>query len=73
MKKTLDKVQIGQSVRIASYNNLTIASRLMSMGVIPGTEVTITRVTLGGATFFIQFPHLSIAMRKDEVEQIVIE
>lgn len=70
---TLNEIQIGQPARIASYKNLSIASRLMSMGIIPGTEVKIIRTTFGGSTYFLQFPQLSLAMRKDEVEQIVIE
>lgn len=70
---TLENIPIGQPVRIASYKDLFIASRLMSMGIIPGTEVQIVRTTFSGSTYFLQFPHLSLALRKDEVEQIVIE
>lgn len=70
---TLDQIAIGKSAKIVSYKNLLIASRLISMGIIPGVDVTILRKTLAGSTYLLQFPQLTLALRKDEVEQIVIE
>lgn len=70
---TLDQIKPGKTAKIISYNNLLIASRLMSMGIIPGIDVIILRKTLAGSTYLLQFPQLTLALRKDEVEQIVIE
>lgn len=70
---TLDQIAIENTVKVVSFKNLLIASRLMSMGITPGVSVVILRKTLAGSTYLLQFPQLTLALRKDEVEQIVVE
>jgi Fe2+ transport system protein FeoA len=45
----------------------------MSMGIVPGISVSIMRKSLMGSTYFLQFPQLTLALRKEEAAQIVIE
>lgn len=71
--KTLDQVKIGIPAKVKSFIEPKIAARLMSMGIIPGINVSIIRKSLMGSTFFLQFPQLTIALRKEEAAQIVIE
>ena len=71
--KTLDQVEIGNHVKVKSFAEMTIASRLMSMGIIPGISVSIIRKSFMGSTYFLQFPQLTLALRKEEAAQIVIE
>lgn len=71
--KTLDQMKIGSISKVISFVEPTIASRLMSMGIVPGISVSIMRKSLMGSTYFLQFPRLTIALRKEEAAQIVIE
>jgi Fe2+ transport system protein FeoA len=71
--KTLDQMKIGSISKVISFVEPTIASRLMSMGIVPGISVSIMRKSLMGSTYFLQFPQLTLALRKEEAAQIVIE
>ncbi|MCO5230229.1 MAG: ferrous iron transport protein A [Chitinophagales bacterium] len=71
--QTLDQMKIGYSARIVSFKEPLLASRLMAMGIIPGTELVVLRKSLMNSTYFIQFPRLALALRKDEAAQILIE
>lgn len=71
--KTLDQVKIGTPSIVKSFSESKIASRLMSMGIIPGISVSIIRKSFMGSTYFLQFPQLTLALRKEEAAQIVIE
>ncbi|HUH75408.1 MAG TPA: FeoA family protein [Chitinophagales bacterium] len=71
--KTLDQVKVGTTSKVVSIAEPRIASRLMSMGIVPGISVSIMRKSLMGSTYFIQFPQLTLALRKEEAAQIVIE
>ena len=70
---TLDQAKIGTSAKVVSFVESKIASRLMSMGIVPGISVSIIRKSLMGSTYFLQFPQLTLALRKEEAAQIVIE
>lgn len=71
--KTLDQMKIGSISKVIAFVEPTIASRLMSMGIVPGISVSIMRKSLMGSTYFLQFPQLTLALRKEEAAQIVIE
>jgi len=71
--RTLGELKSGESAVVASFRDNMLASRLMSMGVIPGTQVQIVRKSLTGATYFLQFSQLALAVRKEEAALIVIE
>ncbi len=71
--KTLDQVKIGIPAKVVSFVEPKIATRLMSMGIVPGISVSIMRKSFMGSTFFLQFPQLTLALRKEEAAQIVIE
>lgn len=71
--KTLDQMKIGSISKVISFVEPTIASRLMSMGIVPGISVSIMRKSLMGSTYFLQFPQFTLALRKEEAAQIVIE
>ncbi|MCO5233912.1 MAG: ferrous iron transport protein A [Chitinophagales bacterium] len=71
--QTLDQIKTGYRARVVSYKEPIIASRLMAMGIIPGTELMVLRKSLMSSTYFIQFPKLALALRRDEAALIVIE
>jgi small GTP-binding protein len=62
--KTLDQMKIGSISKVISFVEPTIASRLMSMGIVPGISVSIMRKSLMGSTYFLQFPQLTLALEK---------
>jgi len=71
---TLDQLKPGQSgVILTIKEDSPIAQRLMAMGLLDGTHVSMSRKALGGDPIEIEVMGYALSLRKDEARRIIIE
>ena len=70
---SLYQLKPGQKATIESYQDFDLASRLMSMGVMPGLEVEFIRQSLSGAACIVKINALTLALRKVEAQKIQVK
>lgn len=63
----------GHDVELCEVSEPVLASRLISMGIFPGTRMRMVRQTLGGSTYMIKAGKHFFAMRKNEVNALVVK
>jgi ferrous iron transport protein A len=62
----------GETGRIIDYLDKEIASRLLTLGLLPNTYITYVRKSPFGGAHYIKFNGHSIALRESEASTIVI-
>ena len=71
---TLDQLKIGQQARItAIVDTGPLAQRLMSLGLLEGTDVAMKRRALGGDPLEIDVMGYTLSLRRSEASLITIE
>ena len=71
---TLDKLPIGtQAVITAVGGERTLRCRLLDMGLIPGTKVSIHKVAPMGDPYELNIRGYSLTLRKDDAHDIEVE
>ena len=71
---TLDQLKPGQKAVITRVDNEgQLAQRLMSLGLLEGTDVSLIRRALGGDPIEIDVMGYSLSLRKAEASQIEIQ
>ena len=75
MSAVLCDMTAGQSGRIVGFGSKRSRSRqkLLSMGLTPGTTLTVTRVAPMGDPVEIRVRGFALSLRKDEAEVVLIE
>lgn len=69
----LSKIRPGKSGAIASFTDSKMATKLMAMGLLPGSLVKLIRKTPLGNTFYVKAnDHFYIALRKQEAACIIL-
>lgn len=68
----LSDIKVGEQVRIISYKNTLEASRMMSMGILPGEVLTVSRKTIFGTSLYIESCKMRFAIRKQEASSIIV-
>lgn len=69
---SLSDLKVGERARIISFKNNLEASRLMTMGILPGEVVKIAQKTVFGTSLFIQSENLRFALRRKEAASIIV-
>ena len=69
---TLKDADVGSVVRIDSIGESEIKSRLMTMGLIPGTKIEILRSAPLGDPIAIRIRAYNLALRRDDAEKIEV-
>jgi len=70
----LDALKTGQHATITDIDeDGPVAQRLMAMGLLEGTKVSMTRKALGGDPLEIEVMGYALSLRKDEARRITIE
>jgi ferrous iron transport protein A len=71
---TLDQLKIGQHAIItAIVDTGPLAQRLMSLGLLEGTDVAMKRRALGGDPLEIDVMGYALSLRRSEASQITVE
>lgn len=58
--------------KISHFTNERLASKLMSMGVLPGSEISLIRKAPMGGGWYIKVDNKVLAMRAEEINCIVV-
>ena len=70
---TLDELQPGQTATISGIDgDGPLVQRLMTMGIIEGQEIVITRKALGGDPLEVDLMGYSLSLRKNEARHIAV-
>lgn len=69
---SLSDLKVGERARIISFKSNFEASRLMTMGILPGEVVKVAQKTVLGTSLFIQSENLRFALRRKEAESIIV-
>lgn len=68
----LSALELGTRRVIAEYTDPFIAGKLISMGILPGSEVEIVRRSLFGNSIYAKIEYSLVALRKEEAACIVL-
>lgn len=71
--KTLSDLKINQKGIISGFTDDTLAVKLMEMGCLPGTEVSVTLIAPLGDPIAITVAGYQLSLRKEEALSITIE
>jgi ferrous iron transport protein A len=63
----------GESGKVVDYLDREIASRLLTLGLLPNTEISFIRKSPFGGAYYIKFNGHCIALREDEASSVIIE
>ena len=68
---TLDELTAGQTARITAISGEgPLAQRLMALGLLEGTEISLTRKAIGGDPIEIEIMGYRLSLRREEARQI---
>jgi ferrous iron transport protein A len=71
-KRTLAALADGQFGVIHQYTHDVIASKLMSMGILPGKSLKLVRRLPFGGGLYVKVGNQNIALRQEEAENILV-
>ncbi|WP_462332386.1 FeoA family protein [Schwartzia sp. (in: firmicutes)] len=70
---TLKDGKTGMNLKIATIEDSPLKNRLMTMGLIPGTKVTVLRSAPFGDPMAIRLRSYNLALRRSDAEKITVE
>ncbi|GAB5522597.1 MAG: FeoA family protein [Roseivirga sp.] len=71
--RTLSDLKINQKGTISGFTDETLAVKLMEMGCLPGTEVSVALIAPLGDPMAISVSGYQLSLRKEEALSITIE
>lgn len=69
---SLNQLPLGELGTVAAFASELLASRLMAMGILPGTKISVVRKAPFGGGWYVQADGISLALRTREVNSIVL-
>lgn len=70
--KTLDRLHTGESAKIESFTDATLALKFIEMGCLPGETIKLTNIAPMGDPIAIEIAGYTLSMRKQEASTIVV-
>jgi ferrous iron transport protein B len=71
---TLDQLNIGQQATVAAIEgDGPLVQRLMALGLLEGSEVSITRKALGGDPIEVEVMGYSLSLRLEEARRVTVQ
>lgn len=68
----LSEVKIGQKVKIVSIEENILTHKLMTLGFLEHTALTVIRKSLFGGSFYIKVENQYVALRTEELASITV-
>ena len=69
----LSASKTGSIAVVQGFTNDQVASKLMAMGVMPGSRIKLVRKAPFGGGFYVKVDNFNLALRKEEAESIVLK
>lgn len=75
MTKNISSLKVGEKAKVTGFEkgNKLYRQKLLSMGLTPGIEFTVTRLAPMGDPIEINIRGFSLSLRKDEAATVLIE
>ncbi len=73
MAHTLDQLEVGKKGIITEFADEQAGCQLMTMGILPGSEVKVIRKAPMGGAIYLKTDHQQFAIRNTEAECIVLK
>ncbi|MFN8284988.1 MAG: FeoA family protein [Chitinophagales bacterium] len=70
--KNITTLEIGSSAVINEFSNGFVACKLMSMGLLLGTQITLVRKSPFGGAYYIKTENHYIGLRANEAESVLL-
>ena len=70
---TLKEGKTGMNLRIVSLEDSPLKTRLLTMGLIPGTKVTVLRSAPFGDPMALRIRSYNLALRREDAGKITVE
>ena len=58
---------------VLGFKSQQIASKLLSVGILPGSRLFVIRVAPGGSVYYLKVDGVSVALRKNELAAIHLD
>ncbi len=58
---------------VLGFTDQHIASKLLSIGILPGSQLQIIRKAPGGVVYYLKVDGVSIALRQNELQAIILK
>ncbi|MCK6692264.1 MAG: ferrous iron transport protein A [Thermoanaerobaculia bacterium] len=71
--RTVPDLKVHESAHALSFEDPALASKLMAMGLLPGTLIEMVRVAPFGKAFYIKADGIRLALREEEAASILVE
>ncbi len=72
-ERTLGSLHPGQSAYVSVLNENFYTCKLMNLGILPKTKVTMVRKSPFGGAYYVKIGNYQMAMREDEASTIFIQ
>lgn len=69
----ISKLKEGNTGRIAHFTDDQIAGKLMTMGVLPGSQVKVVRIAPFSGGYYLKIDGINMVVRFKEANSIVLE
>jgi Fe2+ transport system protein FeoA len=66
------EIELGTFREVAGFDNFELSQKLLTMGILPGTRMSMVRKSPFGWTYYFKVDDNIIALRKSEAKAIII-
>ncbi|MGE5355281.1 MAG: FeoA family protein [Deltaproteobacteria bacterium] len=66
------EIELGDIREVVSFDNFELSQKLLIMGILPGTRISLIRKSPLGGTYYFKIDENIIALRKSEAKSIIV-
>lgn len=70
--KNITQLQVGENAIIGEFTNCHIACKLMAMGLLPGTAISLQRTAPFGGAYYVKTNNHYVALRSQEAKNVLL-
>lgn len=70
--KNITELQIGENAVISEFSNCHVACKLMAMGLLPGSFISLMRKAPFGGAYYIKAKNHYVALRSNEALSVLL-
>ncbi len=70
--KNITHLKKGESAIIGEFTNYHIASKLMAMGLLPGSSISLQRSAPFGGAYYVKANNHYVALRSEEAKSVLL-
>lgn len=70
--KNITELNVGENAVIAEFSNGYVACKLMAMGLLPGSAISLMRKAPFGGAYYIKAKNHYVALRSNEAKNVLL-